>query len=111
MNVAWFDRTFLLYLSVLNSRGPAYTCMVDVLLTATRRAPHSGFLFKLVTYTERRFTDRLLTLMFLATVKGTCDFFFFSPKRKEKRQKPNVVLSDFLIMYSFGDFKFVPLYF
>lgn len=50
--------------------------------------------------------------MFLADLKGHVHFFFFFPKReKKKRQKPNMVLSDFLIMYSFGDFKFVPLYF
>lgn len=45
--------------------------------------------------------------MFLITLKGT-DVF---SKKKKKTRKPNVVLSEFLIMYSFGDFKFVPLYF
>lgn len=35
----------------------------------------------------------------------------FFQKRKKNTWKPNVVLSEFLIMYSFGDFKFVPLYF
>lgn len=36
---------------------------------------------------------------------------FFQKKEEKKTRKPNVVLSEFLIMYSFGDFKFVPLYF
>lgn len=51
--------------------------------------------------------------MFPITLKGTVGFFFvfFFKKQQKKGQKPNVVLSDFLIMYSFGDFKFVPLYF
>lgn len=51
--------------------------------------------------------------MFPITLKGTVVFLFvfFSKNNKKKGQKPNVVLSDFLIMYSFGDFKFVPLYF
>ena len=60
--------------------------------------------------------------MFLITLKGTVWFvvlfLFFSLKKKKEKlkknkkiQKPNVVLSEFLIMYSFGDFKFVPLYF
>lgn len=32
-------------------------------------------------------------------------------KKKKKDMIPNVVFSEFLIMYSFGDFKFVSLYF
>lgn len=35
----------------------------------------------------------------------------FFKKEEKKDMIPNVVFSEFLIMYSFGDFKFVSLYF
>lgn len=58
---------------------------------------HCLGLFKLAPYTELFFSLFLFQKMYL--------------KKKKKTWQPNVVLSEFLIMYSFGDFKFDSLYF
>jgi len=80
--------------------------------------PQSGFYLKLffLTLNSNPLIGNKLQSS-LVQLKGRYVFFvlfFFSKKgkkeKKKKRQEPNV-LSEFLIMYSFGDFKSVPLYF
>jgi len=41
-------------------------------------------------------------------MKGT--IFFYKKEKKANKNNQNVVFSEFLIMYSFCDFKFVPFY-
>lgn len=66
-------------------------------------------LFKHVSYTELKSVIWNKLWCSLLCSKGQS--FFQKKRRKKKTWKPNVVFSEFLIMYSFGDLKFVSLYF